>query len=139
MIPTSLTRKSKLRLIPPWSTFSLLANFSPISAAICLLLKIFCQGNTFFYLKSIFETPNQNRPTINWKKKIVLLWKYIIILLVKQQREMVKNWRNIFIDTMAHRHKIFHSKCSFEIILEKKLQHFSLLDLFFLRFWRKIY
>ena len=43
----------------PW-----LANFSSISATICLLPKIFCQDNKFFYLKSISSFPTSVCPEI---------------------------------------------------------------------------
>ena len=38
----------RVRRISPWLT-----NLSSLSGALCLLLKIFCQDNKFFYLKSI--------------------------------------------------------------------------------------
>ena len=50
-----LDRERWIRLIPPQvrRTSPWFANFSSISAAIVLLLKIFCQDNKFFYFKSI--------------------------------------------------------------------------------------
>ena len=44
-------------LIPRRRTYPWLVHFSSISAAICLLLKIFCQDNKFFILKSVSLFP----------------------------------------------------------------------------------
>ena len=44
-------------LIPRRRTSPLLAHFSSIFAATCLLLKIFCQDNKFFILKSVSSFP----------------------------------------------------------------------------------
>ena len=54
-----LDRERWIRLIPPpvRKTSPWLANFSSISATICLLLKIFFQDNNFLYLKSISSFP----------------------------------------------------------------------------------
>ena len=46
-------QKKKIWLIPSQRTSPWLANFSSISAAVCLLIGIFNQGNKFSYLKSI--------------------------------------------------------------------------------------
>ena len=62
----SLDRERWVWLIPPgvgmtspWS-----ANFSSMSATTCLLPKIFCQCNKFFYLKSISSFPTSVSPKI---------------------------------------------------------------------------
>ena len=54
-----LDRERWIQLIPPrvWRTSPWLANFSSISATICLLPKIFCQDNKLFYFKSISAFP----------------------------------------------------------------------------------
>ena len=55
-----------IQLIPPRvrRTSPWLSNFSSISATICLLPKIFCQDNKFFYFKSISSFPTSACPEI---------------------------------------------------------------------------
>ena len=59
-----LDREKWIQLIPPRvrRTSPWLADFSSISATTCLLLKIFCQENKFFYLKSISSFPTSVCP-----------------------------------------------------------------------------
>ena len=55
-----LMRKGKLGLIPGRGTSHWLAHFSSIPAAICLLLKIFCQDKKSFILKSFSSFPTSH-------------------------------------------------------------------------------
>ena len=58
-------KERSIGLIPPWRTSPWLTNLSSISATICLLFKIFCQDNKFFFLKSISLFPTSVCPEIS--------------------------------------------------------------------------
>ena len=66
-------------LIPPRKTSPWFANFSPISAAICLLFKIFCQNNKFVYFKSISSFPTSACPE-HFRIFVTIMWfKYYLL------------------------------------------------------------
>ena len=52
-----LGKANTIQMIPPWRTSPWVANFSSISAVVCLLFKIFCQDNKFFFLKPVSSFP----------------------------------------------------------------------------------